>query len=241
MKDMLAEAYSKLLLRFGLREFKASEVSDALRVADPHPILRKLCRTGYLVEVSREVFRTSHPVVLVLERAGYRWRDKIAQKDYLSFLELLVTKVVEGFWEKLVSLLIFGSVAAGRARAESDVDLLIVAEEIPESYSDRLKLWRRIVAGIEPERLRLWREKGLYPLIDPILLTPSEAERIQPFYLDLLDNSIIVYDRDGFMQRVLNDLRARLKALGTIKVELPDGSWYWIIKPGAGFGEVIRV
>jgi hypothetical protein len=43
------------------------------------------------------------------------------------------------------------------------------------------------------------------------------------------------------MQRVLNDLRARLKALGTIKVELPDGSWYWIIKPGAGFGEVIRV
>jgi hypothetical protein len=49
---------------------------------------------------------------------------------------------------------------------------------------------------------------------------PNEAERIQPFYLDLLDNSIIVYDKDEFMQWVINDLRARLKALGTIKVSL---------------------
>jgi len=33
MEDMLAEAYPKFLLRFGLRRFKASEASDALRVA----------------------------------------------------------------------------------------------------------------------------------------------------------------------------------------------------------------
>lgn len=189
-------------------------------------ILHRLCRAGYLVRISRGVFRVSHPTVLVLERAGYRWRDKIVQKDYLEFLESLVVWVVEGFWDKLVSLVIFGSVAAGQARAESDVDLLIIAEDLPERYSDRL---------------RLWREKKLYPLIDPILLTPSEAERIQPFYLDLLEYSVIVYDRDGFMRRVLEGLRAKLKILGAIKVELPDKSWYWVIKPGAGFGEAIMV
>ena len=202
-----------------------------------HPILHKLCRTGYLVEASKEVFRAPHPIVLILERAGYKWRNKIAQKDYLGFLELLVAKVVESF----VSLVIFGSVAAGRAKAESDVDLLIMAKELPESYSDRLRLWRGIVAEIEFERLKLWRKKRLYPLIDPILLMPSEAERIQPFYPDLLDNSIIVYDKDEFMQWVLNDLRARLKAFDTIKVKPPSSSWYWIIKPSAGFGKVIRV
>ena len=179
--------------------------------------------------------------MLVLERAGYRWRDKIVQKDYLEFLESLVVRVLEGFWDKLVSLVIFGSVAAGQARAESDVDLLIIAEDLPERYSDRLRLWREIVAGLEYERLRLWREKKLYPLIDPILLTPSEAERIQPFYLDLLEYAVIVYDRDGFMQRVLEGLRAKLKILGAIKVELPDKSWYWVIKPSAGFGEAITV
>jgi hypothetical protein len=55
VEDMSAEAYSKLLLRFGLREFKASEASNALG-ANSHPILHKLCRTGYLVEASKEVF-----------------------------------------------------------------------------------------------------------------------------------------------------------------------------------------
>ena len=241
VKDMLAEAYSKLLLRFGFREFRTSDALDIIGAENPYLILHRLCRAGYLVRVSRGVFRVSHPTVLVLEHAGYKWRDKIVQKDYLGFLELLVAKVVEGFWDKLVSLVIFGSVAAGRARAESDADLLIVAEELPESYSDRLRLWRGIVAGLESERLRLWRERRLYPLIDPILLAPNEAERVQPFYLDLLDNAVIVYDRDGFMHRVLEGLRAKLKILGAIKVELPDKSWYWVIKPSAGFGEAIIV
>jgi len=44
--------------------------------------------------------------------AGFRWRDKIVQKDYLDFLELLVARIVEGFWDKLASLVIFGSIAA---------------------------------------------------------------------------------------------------------------------------------
>ncbi len=238
---MLSEAYSKLLLRFGLRKFRSSDALYIVGAERLYLILHRLCRAGYLVRISRGVFRVSHPTVLVLERAGYRWRDKIIQKDYLEFLESLVVKVLEGFWDKLISLVIFGSVAAGQARAESDVDLLIIAEDLPERYSDRLRLWREIVAGLESERLRLWREKKLYPLIDPILLTPSEAERIQPFYLDLLEYAVIVYDRDGFMHRVLEGLRAKLKILGAIKVELPDKSWYWVIKPGAGFGEAIMV
>jgi len=241
VEGMLAETYSRLLLRFGLGEFKASDASKVFGTANPYLILHRLSKAGYLVKVSRGVFRLSHPIVLVLELAGYKWRDKIAQKDYLGFLELLVARVVENFWGKLISLVIFGSMAVGRARAESDVDLLVVSEELPEKYSDRLRLWRRIVASLESERLRLWREKKLYPLIDPILLTPSEAERTQLFYLDLLDNAVIVYDRDGFMCRILERLRAKLKVLGAMRVELPDKSWYWVIKPSASFGEAIEV
>ncbi|MCL7384267.1 MAG: nucleotidyltransferase domain-containing protein [Thaumarchaeota archaeon] len=237
----MAEAYSKLLLRFGLREFRTSDASEVLGVENPHLILYRLSRAGYLVKVSRGAFKASHPIVLVLEWAGYKWGDKIVQKDYLGFLELLIAKVVENFWDKLISLVIFGSVAAGRARAESDIDLLVVSEGLPEKYSDRLRLWRGIVSGLESERLRLWREKKLYPLVDPILLTLREAERTQPFYLDLLYNAVIVYDRDDFMCRILEGLRAKLKVLGAVKVELPDKSWYWIIKPGASFGEVIEV
>ena len=239
--DKLKEAYSRLLLRFGINDFRVTDASRELNIEKPYLLVHRLCRAGYLVKVSRGVFRAVHPVVLALEWAGYRWRDRIVQKEYLPFLEILVAKLVEGFWGRLVSLIIFGSLAAGRAKAKSDVDLLIVAEGLPEKYSDRLRLWRRAVSGLEAERLRLWRERGIYPLIDPILLTPEEAGRIQPFYLDLLDTSIIVYDRGGFMQGVLERLRARVRELGSIKVELPDGSWYWVVKPDASLGEVINV
>jgi len=239
--DKLREAYSRLLLRFGINEFRVTEASRELNMEKPYLLMHRLCRAGYLVRVSKGVFRAVHPVVLALEWAGCRWRDKIAQKEYLPFLDLLVAKLVEGFWGRLVSLIIFGSLAAGRAKAESDIDLLIVAEGLPERYSDRLRLWRRVVSGLEVERLRLWRERGIYPLIDPILLTPEEAGRVQPFYLDLLNASIIVYDRGGFMRGVLERLRAKLRELGSIKVELPNGAWYWVVKPDAGVGEVIEV
>jgi hypothetical protein len=52
---------------------------------------------------------------------------------------------------------------------------------------------------------------------------------------------VIVYDRDGFMCRILEGLRAKLKILEAVKVELPDKPWYWVIKPSASFGEVIEV
>ena len=120
-------------------------------------------------------------------------------------------------------------------------DRLIIAENLPESYSERLKLLRKMTAGVEEETIKLWREKKIYPLIDPIILTPEEASRIQPFYLDLLENSITVYDRDGFMERILEGLKDRLRKLRSRKVLLPNGSWYWIVKPDAKAGEVIEV
>ena len=152
-----------------------------------------------------------------------------------------MVKLIEGFGEKLRSIILFGSIASGRMRPESDIDLLIIAENLPENYSERLKLLRRMTVGIEEEAIRLWREKKIYPLIDPIILTPEEASRIQPFYLDLLENSIIIYDKDRFMESVLEELKGRLERLRSRKVLLLNGSWYWIVKPNAKAGEVIEV
>lgn len=238
---LLEAAYGKLLLHFGLGEFRASEARGVLGDKNVHLVLHRLQKGGYLVRVSRGVFRAVHPVLLAMEWAGYSWREKVGESEYLPFLEKIVARVVESLWEKLVSIVLFGSLASSRTRPESDIDLLIVAESLPKSYSDRLKLFREIVREVEGERIKLWREKGVYPLIDPILLTPDEARSTQPFYLDLIENSLIIYDRDGFMRKKLAELRKRLSELGSRRVTLPDGSWYWILKPDARPGEVIEI
>ena len=237
----LKALYGKLLLSFGLREFEAREACKLLESENPYLVLHRLWKAGYIVRVSRGVFRAIHPVIMAMEWAGYRWRSRISRTEYLPLLERLVVKLIEGFGEKLMSIILFGSMASGRMRPESDIDLLIVAEKLPESYSERLKLLRKMTAGVEEEAIKLWREKKIYPLIDPIILTPEEASKIQPFYLDLLENSIIIYDKDGFMERILEGLKDRLRKLRSRKVLLPNGSWYWIVKPDAKAGEVIEV
>ena len=72
-------------------------------------------------------------------------------------------------------------------------------------------------------------------------LTKEEAKETYPFYLDMVENSVIVFDRDGFMKRKLERLKKRMKELGTRKVFLPDGKWYWQLKPGAKPGEEVEL
>jgi len=40
---------------------------------------------------------------------------------------------------------------------------------------------------------------------------------------------------------VLERLRRRLRELGARRVVVPGKGWYWILKPDAEFGEVIRI
>ncbi len=227
----VAEVYGLILRWFGLEEFRASDLRPLVEGLDLNLLLHRMSRRGYLERASRGVFRAVHPIVLALERDGCRWRGEIRQREYLPMIELLFGRVVDWLWGDLVSLALFGSIARGEAGPESDIDLLLVAENLPRSYSERLSRFREATRGVERLRVKLWKSRGVYPLIDPILLTPEEAGVIQPFYLDMVRGSVILFDREGFMEGVLERLRARLAEMGARRIELPDGRWYWELGP----------
>jgi predicted nucleotidyltransferase len=112
--------------------------------------------------------------------------------------------------EKLVSVVIFGSVARGSAREDSDIDLLMVAESLPESRMERQKLFLQIEEPLQPLLDELL-EKGFHIDFSPIILSVEEASKIRPMYLDMIEDSIILYDKDDFFKRVLARLRRRLE------------------------------
>jgi hypothetical protein len=71
--------------------------------------------------------------------------------------------------------------------------------------------------------------------------SPEEARYRSPLYLDLVEDAVLLVDRDGFFQAVLDGMRARMRELGSRRVVLPDGSWYWDLKPDFRFGEVVEI
>lgn len=57
----------------------------------------------------------------------------------------------------------------------------------------------------------------------------------------MLTDAIIIYDRDKFIEKVLERLWLKLKGLGAKKVKLKDGSWLWMLKPDIKPGEVVEI
>ena len=153
-----------------------------------------------------------------------RFREVI--KCILSELENL-------FGDNLVSVVLFGSVARGDFKEGSDIDLLVVAKNFPAGYSRRIDLLLPIAEKI--------RDRAPGHLVQFYPLRVEEASKNRPIYLDFLTDSIILYDKDGFMESVLKNLWEELVKLGAKKVKLEDGSWMWILKPGLKVGEVIEL
>jgi predicted nucleotidyltransferase len=135
----------------------------------------------------------------------------------------------------LVSLVLFGSVARGTATPASDVDVLIVAKGLPKALHARR-------APLLAEWARIRMEQSLSHVEwNLVVKTPEEATYHSPLYLDMTEDGILFVDRDGFFQGVLDRMRVRMRELGSRRIPLPDGSWYWDLKPGFRWGEIVEI
>ena len=136
---------------------------------------------------------------------------------------------------RLRSLVLFGSTARGRIAARSDVDLLVVADGFPRSLAERRRPLLAAWSGL--------RERRALPSVEWSLVTksPEEAQVRSPLYLDMVEDGVILLDRGGFFQAVLDAMRARMQALGSRRVFLDDGRWYWNLKPDFRFGDVVEI
>lgn len=158
---------------------------------------------------------------------------------YRELFSRLVEALLARLGERLVSVVLFGSVARCEAGLESDIDILVVASGLPRSRFRRQDLFMEV-----EEELRSYIEaleaSGYRVEFSPILKTPEEASRISPLYLDMVYDAVILYDREGFFASVLERLKRRLEELGAERVKM-GRRWYWRLKKDYRFGEVIEI
>jgi uncharacterized protein len=118
--------------------------------------------------------------------------------DGVQVAERAADALVRGLGSHLVSVALFGSWARGEAGPDSDIDLLVIADDLP---CDSLQRSAALRAPI-----RTW--------LDPIAVfarTRAEFEvDITPVHLDLALDARILFDRNGYLAERLGIVRQRM-------------------------------
>ncbi len=161
------------------------------------------------------------------------------KERFKELQDRLLAEAKTFYGEELVSFVVFGSVARETYRFDSDLDILIIAEDLPRGRMKRVGQFAAIEQRIEPFLESLQKE-GIHTYISAIFKTPGEARRGSPLFLDMVEDASILYDRNGFFSKILDRLRNRLKELGAKRV-WTGNVWHWVLKPDYRPGEVIEL
>ncbi|RMH03788.1 MAG: nucleotidyltransferase domain-containing protein [Nitrospirae bacterium] len=154
-------------------------------------------------------------------------------------LKQLVPAVQAQYGDRLVTIAVYGSVARGTMRYDSDVDVLIVAKELPKGRMKRRREFDVVEEALAPVFAEL-RGQGVTTTLAAVLKTPEEVEVGSPLFLDMIEDVKILYDREGFFAQRLNRLRFRLQELGARRI-WRGNVWYWDLKPDYQPGEVFEL
>jgi predicted nucleotidyltransferase len=166
-------------------------------------------------------------------------KSRIGYATYEELLNQLLQRLGDAFGEGVIlSCALFGSVARGEARPDSDIDLLVVHKPVDfrpvEKFVDVLLELR------ESDEYRRLEALGHSPDPYPVFMTEEEMYEQPLILLDIMDHGMIICD-NGALRKRFKSLRKRLAELGTKKVILEDGSWYWDIKPDWKPGEAVEL
>lgn len=168
--------------------------------------------------------------------------EQVKKIDYLvykKFMRIFIKNLQEGMKDNLLSVTLYGSVARGNARPESDIDLLILYRK-GEIDVDNVYVNSALQSDESQEYRRLYN-KGIYGEISPLFMTLAEIKSNPLILLDIMEEGIILFEQGKCFTDLLEKMRVETKKLGSRKVNLPDGSWYWELKPSWRPGELIEV
>ncbi|MBI4789435.1 MAG: nucleotidyltransferase domain-containing protein [Chloroflexi bacterium] len=144
-----------------------------------------------------------------------------------AFLNQVVARLARTLGDNLIGIVLYGSYARGEARADSDVDLLVIARDLPTHWQERTR------ALHDP-----LREIADAPPMYVYGKTPEEFESQFPsIYLDFGLDGVVLYEREGYLTLKLGRIREIIQAAGLFRERLSPEcmSWDWKNPPRHGW------
>lgn len=240
----LGEIYSRLFLSFETTPFTFAQSEEALngeteklRVA-----FSKLHSERILTVFKRSrprVYRLLDPsTFILLASETVKGVEKLRQERYLPLILQSYRQASKTF--SIQSFAVYGSVARGTARDDSDIDILMISRDFQGSMGKRIEQLLKVEYAVQEEIRRL-RGHGIYTGLSFYPLKPEEAERLPDLFLDLTDDAVIMYDEGRALEGFLLELKAKLLRRGAVRVFVDRDRWYWDLKPDYRFGESVEI
>jgi len=208
-------------------------------------------KAGAQYKITNEGFDTTTKIAEFEGKTKQKWINHEGfTKVRYGWLRVSLTRLTQLFHKEfeneLISIVLYGSAVKDSFQlGRSDVDLLYILED------DSRNVWQREESVFkdfqytwEYRACNYWLKMlGLYgyPEATTASLLKSHAKTFQPIYLDILSHRAVLYDKEGFFQKLMKKLEEALKALGTIRIEHPDRTYGWLLKPDITPGESIEI
>ncbi|MBD3212117.1 MAG: hypothetical protein GF311_05850 [Candidatus Lokiarchaeota archaeon] len=228
MPKWIGKKYSKLWSRFEdnlftyqeahnlLGEYTSNYLSE-MKKSQTLFVFRKLGR--------KRKYRLIHPELYVYSFTHKLNLNWLSQTYYANLILLLFKLLKEEMQENLLSLGIFGSVARGNAKKDSDLDVFIILNELNASLLERTKLFLKIKRQhpIKNE-LTFLRSYDINPKLNAILRNRNEL-KLSFFTIDISFDMKIVYD-NNVLQEFLDSVLETINENNIERKYLKDGKYY---------------
>jgi hypothetical protein len=170
---------------------------------------------------------------------GDKDRGRRLSAIFETLLQRLLDEALAVYGDSLTSLVVFGSVGRGTPTADSDIDILVVAKDLPSGRMPRVRQFDEVERRLDPD-LAAAKAEGLSTRLSPLFRTESEMSLGGLIFLDMVDDARVLLDRNAFFETFINGLRAKLARMKSIRVRRA-GAWHWVLKPDLKPGEVFEI
>jgi len=160
-------------------------------------------------------------------RNNYRNLNKIPI-FYQNYIFSFINRLKENFSEKLLSVILFGSVSRRKLLKSSDFDLLLIfSNEITNTFLLDKKIADLTIEFYKNNELK--NEKGIkvYPAIQTIVLSLMELDIFRTLFYDIATDEIIIFDKDDPGLKFVKKIKNRIKEKELKRVYLGDNDFYW--------------
>src|SRR5262249_41906107 len=120
------------------------------------------------------------------------------QERFERILAAMLKATRERYGARLVAVAVYGSVGRGTMREDSDIDLLLVARDLPRGRFECVAEFKEVEERVAP-LLRPAGPGAAFIELSPVFRTPDDLEAGGLLYLDMTEDARILFDPEGVL------------------------------------------